>query len=506
MFKLSVVLSAGLVAAQTLTTYCNLLESKCFAPHGINATKCQVAFANIPVGTVGSVADENTIACRLKYLDDAKFNTDPDACRYAGASGGGRCGAVLEGVCSVATANCNGVPLASYPDAAACTTGLGSIAHQWGSLQGIAAADDNSLECRAYHALVGGTTHCRHFSLADAGQSPCAGKIKPSVKHYCDLLDYNCKLTGATAQFAANGQCNVTARGYPSNTSDTAEATNDLNTLGCREYHAQASKADAATHCPHAGPSGAGVCGTITQAWGSILAAAPCNDGHVKALTSIVSSSILNAAIPVGYSGADRYSTSFDTGKNTQVCRVYHLGVASLLPYGKDGHCTHGGVSGGGACGSAKYGANFCDFLSATCGFGTNASWQYATLAACNAAFPDTDNLTVGSNFPDADKSFDTYECRFYHAGIGASFRAGGANAADANAAYNREFHCSHALRISAGGACGGAAPAPTPAGGTPTVSKAPTAAGAPTAKPNSASAVSVLSSMLIAGAAVFAF
>jgi hypothetical protein len=36
------------------------------------------------------------------------------------------------------------------------------------------------------------------------------------------------------------------------------------NTLGCRIYHGGAPAVmDAATHCPHAGPSGAGVCGNV---------------------------------------------------------------------------------------------------------------------------------------------------------------------------------------------------------------------------------------------------
>jgi hypothetical protein len=33
------------------------------------------------------------------------------------------------------------------------------------------------------------------------------------------------------------------------------------NTLGCRINHANLAKSDPATHCPHAGPGGAGVCG-----------------------------------------------------------------------------------------------------------------------------------------------------------------------------------------------------------------------------------------------------
>ncbi len=32
------------------------------------------------------------------------------------------------------------------------------------------------------------------------------------------------------------------------------------NTLGCRVYHLGAAASDAATHCPHAGPDGGGVC------------------------------------------------------------------------------------------------------------------------------------------------------------------------------------------------------------------------------------------------------
>jgi hypothetical protein len=39
----------------------------------------------------------------------------------------------------------------------------------------------------------------------------------------------------------------------------TAGATSG-NSIACRTYHAGAAAGDPATHCPHAGPTGGGVC------------------------------------------------------------------------------------------------------------------------------------------------------------------------------------------------------------------------------------------------------
>jgi len=278
---------------------------------------------------------------------------------------------------------------------------------------------------------------------------------------------YNCGNGTDTpnyAQFADADECNATAAGYP-NTNSLADDARDngANNLGCREYHAQASKALGAgpTHCEHAGPSGGGVCGLRFQAWGSILAAPPCSDSSVNMFLTAVGNATANLAVPPGNVLGQYYSTSFDTSKNTQICRIYHLGVASTHFSGPTGHCPHGTIGGAGQCGPLIN--NACDFIGGICGFGSNASWQFASNAACvtGLTMTATNNVTVG---PPGDAAGNTLECRFYHAGVAATYLPTGSQGSTPGAAANWVTHCSHVLQIAPAGGCGYVAPSPTPA------------------------------------------
>jgi len=249
---------------------------------------------------------------------------------------------------------------------------------------------------------------------------------------------------------------------------------NGGNNLGCRSYHAQASLRNPNFHCQHAGPTGAGICGSPAQAWGSMLARGPCNDDHVEKFVADTNEAVVDKMIPRGgLNGTHIYNTSFDNSMNTQACRIYHLSVASLSP---TDHCHHGFLSGmkagtPGGCGSSVV-SNLCTFIEGACGFGT-AVWQFASPSDCtsklayNAA---AGNIVQGITKP-MDTKGDSYECRFYHATLAASYLAGGSNAGETNAATQRQAHCSHILRNATMDGCGWTtAPTmtPTPAPGSP--------------------------------------
>lgn len=485
MFKLSVALSASFVAAQfvptSLTTYCNALAVQC-PNHSMNTTTCQTAFAQVPLGSVGSSdGDMNTISCRQKYLTDPAFNGTMNNCQYAGATGGGRCGEVLANVCNIAATVCGSVVgvTPSFPDTTTCQSGpsatppgLNTIANQWGFLQGSSASSEDSLECRVYHAIAsvssGNNVHCTHYALAS---SQCTMAVSTNAAQYCANLDYNCQnnTSPSNQQFAAVAQCLVVAAGYVND--NDARNTNAGNTLGCREYHSQAAKNNT-IHCEHGGPSGAGVCGTRREAWASILNAAPCMDPTVMQFIAMVGNTTADMLVTPGNSVATPpvpYSTTFDTSGNTQVCRIYHLGVASTAPT----HCGHGTLSAGdpgqpAQCGVSKV-SNLCAFIGNVCMFGANATYQYASNAACMSALvaSNTFNLTDGTTVPTQDKAGNTIECRFYHATVAASWMSGGSAfasmAAGTNAMEQLRYHCGHTLAPATAGGCGTAAMNPTP-------------------------------------------
>jgi len=456
--KLGFALSVAVVLGQTasLTDYCAALATQC-PDYGFNATICIAAFNSTTVGTL-SDTDTNSIGCRQKFLGANA------SCAYAGITGGGRCGDLTAGVCQVAVNVCGSAQEAAYTTVPSCIAGLSAIAGQWGSLYGPASAAEDSLECRAYHAvasLTGGSFHCAHFTASTTANLPCIGPVTVSATRYCEDLQYQCK--APNAQFGDIDQCLKVAASYPTSAADDARRTSG-HTLGCRQYHARASQSLPGTHCQHAGPSGGGVCGSAREAWGTMFAASPCNNSHVQTFLGFYSNSTIpDALVPSGFSATTPYSVTFDTNQNTQACRIYHLSVAATSPVT---HCIHGSVSGGGACGT--YVPNLCYLIGQACGFGGNASYQFSSSTACTTALaditPGSNQITLGTN-QDWASTNNTLECRFYHASVAASFAPGGVNSVTPNAMASQILHCSHVLQRSTPGGCGAAGPTPSMTG-----------------------------------------
>jgi hypothetical protein len=114
------------------------------------------------------------------------------------------------------------------------------------------------------------------------------------------------------------------------------------NSVACRAYHASVAADDAATHCPHAGPSGANVCGTWCENY-CHLALGSCTGDHELYANQ---SACDTACAALGSGGA-----AGDMAGDSVQCRIYHLGVAGGDPGTTDGiHCPHGSADGGGEC------------------------------------------------------------------------------------------------------------------------------------------------------------
>lgn len=115
----------------------------------------------------------------------------------------------------------------------------------------------DTLGCRLYHVTVASTSdpavHCPHS--APNGAEVCVDEAAPTCVDYCDTYFDGCMADKNVYVDMADcmTQC---APWYPGITGDTAG-----NSIGCRTYHSGAPAAgDPTTHCPHAGPGGAGVC------------------------------------------------------------------------------------------------------------------------------------------------------------------------------------------------------------------------------------------------------
>ena len=114
------------------------------------------------------------------------------------------------------------------------------------------------------------------------------------------------------------------------------------DSLGCRTYHATvAGTTEPLVHCPHAGPSGAGVC---------INADAPsCADYCTSYFDSCLDdmNAYLDEADCLAQCASFYPGKEGDTVGDTIGCREYHAGVAKGEPVI---HCPHAGPGGAGVC------------------------------------------------------------------------------------------------------------------------------------------------------------
>ncbi len=177
----------------------------------------------------------------------------------------------------------------------------------------------------------GGAATGGQGGAATGGQGGSAG-APAGCASYCDTVQTNC--AGGDMQYPSKDAClNVCALFPPGLANDQSG-----NSLSCRSYHATAAASDSKLHCPHAGPSGAGTCGTGCEGYCNIMLTT-CSS-EFKGPTDCVSSCSL-------YTGADAtdYNTSFVSGDSLN-CRIYHATVAASDPAGGTAtiHCPHSGV------------------------------------------------------------------------------------------------------------------------------------------------------------------
>jgi hypothetical protein len=106
-------------------------------------------------------------------------------------------------------------------------------------------------------APVDASTPVDASSPADAAAPSDAGDARSAAcAAYCTAVMGAC--TAANAQYPSEAMC-LTACSTMTWELGTAGATSG-NSIACRTYHAGAARTNAAVHCPHAGPTGGGVC------------------------------------------------------------------------------------------------------------------------------------------------------------------------------------------------------------------------------------------------------
>ena len=290
------------------TEYCTLAEQSCTNPCAANVPcpddlslylgrgyclkVCESLEPGVYLGRDGEqTADGNTQACRLREVTAASNLTSDkvEHCAQAGPGGNGVCGDDCESYCALmdkfcapkfeqftdpnCLANCRGLSPEKRTDSRA--TLFGAVRHH----------DGDTLQCRIMHASsasIAPQTHCWHAALVplplkkengDTDPNPCADKADnpPTCDVYCRLVQVSCEDKETEdgpelqAQYESEPQCRAVCEALQ------AQAEGD-NTVSCRRTHAYNALAfGAGTHCRHAGPGGAGVCGSNCESYCGLL-------------------------------------------------------------------------------------------------------------------------------------------------------------------------------------------------------------------------------------------
>jgi hypothetical protein len=196
----------------------------------------------------------NTLACRARQVEIARRAEPERHCPGAGPASQGECGSSCEGYCSLLEAACP----EDFNLLADCEGSCGAFL-ELGDFSALEDSAGDTLECRIWHAsaaLEDPETHCEHARFEPASACVDVPPAPPSCERYCRTVGATC--TGAQAVYENEAQCLATCAALPLGSDDDEFE----NTVGARTYHGGEPAAfSPETHCPHASPTGDGVCG-----------------------------------------------------------------------------------------------------------------------------------------------------------------------------------------------------------------------------------------------------
>lgn len=244
-------------ASPECKAYCDKVMSVCRGDNAVYTQlelclgTCRLMDPGDPVEPVG-----NTLACRMHEANAAELEPGVH-CRSVGPGGNGVCGTDCEAYCHMFPQACPGD--VKHEDTKLCLQACSGLTDQ----DRFDLKDDytgDTIECRLVHlssATVKPADHCPHSPLIPGGPR-CVNPPKdaPTCDEYCNIEMVAC--TGSLAQYENEAQCQATCRALEPGTNDDEE----LDTVGCRRYHAFASTLSAEVHCSHSGPTGDGHCGS----------------------------------------------------------------------------------------------------------------------------------------------------------------------------------------------------------------------------------------------------
>lgn len=218
---------------------------------------------------------------------------------------------------------------------------------------------------------------------------------------YCDEVTSIC--TGANEQYISKSVCLNYCKTWAGLPAGEDGATSG-NSAACRTYHAGVAASGAtATHCKHAGPTGADTCGTWCENY-CHLALRNCT-GTLKLYES--EGECMAACKGMATDG----DSNAKEGDSVQ-CRINNLGLALAEPGFDAVYCPRGARDGGDTCATLADCGTYCTEFLKNCSGGNN---PYSTEQDCNNVcerYAKWPKGAVGS------PSGNSVACRTYHAGL----------------------------------------------------------------------------------------
>ena len=329
--------------APTCQQYCTVVQEACgdsgaqtsvYSSQAACMAFCQT-WAALPAGSPDDT-ELNTIGCRLHHAELAKLVQPAVNCRYAGPSGGGKCGTWCDNYCGLAMKNCTGEQ-SLYASPQQCTNACAGML-----TTGKPSADDgNTVQCRIYYLGLAGSngdasaaTYC--VNGGPSGGTECT-RPPATCDTYCSDVQLACGSQGDPAsQYPTSNDCVNFCKSYGSFPKGLP-GEQEHNTLECRAtYAAQATAvADPTLLCGYAGPTGGNICGTLCEVY-CYLTQKNCGTypNETQCLTACA--------------GFRKDGTTNATTGDTVQCRTYYAGWA---PKGTIANaCASAAQSGGDKC------------------------------------------------------------------------------------------------------------------------------------------------------------
>jgi len=221
------------------------------------------------------------------------------------------------------------------------TFGLIAAGGVWAGCSGDNSGNDGGTD-GSTNDVTPGDTGTKDTGTNDTGPTDSGGGVDGSVldcNYYCDSIIAAC--TGANNQYKDKATCMSMCANIPN---EAGAGATSGDSLACHMYHlsvAAQSTANAATHCPHAGAYGYGVCGDICHDFCEQYFTSLCK-GDTAAYATIDACHTACAT----QAGADAAAGAPGNSATapTMLCKEYHLENAIQNGGDGGGHCDHAGA------------------------------------------------------------------------------------------------------------------------------------------------------------------